>query len=146
MNIGEVAKQSGVSTKTIRYYESIGVFPTPPRSSNGYRTYEPQAIDKLKFIRDAQSTGLSLTEIRSILELREQGIASCEHVIHLLGHHLSELDRRISALEATRGYLVALVDRANHLDPAACTDANRCQTIMPDVAPLPGAAEIHGMH
>ena len=143
MNIGELAKRTGVSSKTIRYYESIGVLPGPERAANGYRSYGGEAEDRLQFIRDARATGLSLTEIGSILELRDEGEATCEHVAELLAHHVIELDQRIAALEAAREQLSELAKRAGGLDPAACTDANRCQTIMTSMEPLPGAAEIH---
>ena len=62
MRIGEVARRTGVSTMTIRYYEVIGVMPRPPRASNGYRDYQTDAIERLSFVRDAQKTGLTLAE------------------------------------------------------------------------------------
>ena len=144
MKIGEVANQTGVSTKTIRYYEDIGVLPEPDRSSNGYRTYHQTTVDRLRFVRDAQATGLTLTEIASILDLREQGASTCEHVTHLLERHLEHLDRHIAALQRTRGQLVGLTQRAGQLDPADCTDPNRCQTIMAGIE-VDGrlTAEIH---
>ena len=62
MRIGEVAEQAVVTTKTIRYYESIGILPTPERTPSGYRAYDSKTLDRLRFIRDAQATGLTLTE------------------------------------------------------------------------------------
>lgn len=144
MNIGHVSRQTRVSTKTIRYYESIGVLPEPLRESNGYRSYEQATIDRLRFVKDAQATGLSLTEISSILDLREHGAQSCEHVAHLLSHHVADLEQRIAALEETRRELARIAKRASQLDPADCTDPNRCQTIASDMKPLPAASEIHG--
>ena len=64
MKIGDLAQQSGLSTKAIRYYEDIGVLPDPERSSNGYRSYDKGVVDRIGFIRDAQAAGLSLTEIQ----------------------------------------------------------------------------------
>jgi len=66
MNIGELSRQTGVSTKTVRYYETIGLVPPPERADNGYRIYQPDAVERLLFIRDAQASGLSLTEIGAI--------------------------------------------------------------------------------
>ncbi|NNF10092.1 MAG: heavy metal-responsive transcriptional regulator [Acidimicrobiia bacterium] len=129
MRIGEIAQRAGVSTKTIRYYESIGLLPEPPRSGNGYRDFQVGASDRLEFIRDAQAAGLTLKEIASIIELRDQGRSTCRHVVSLLDGHLDELDRHISSLEKTRTKLSALRERARGLDPASCTDPNRCQTI-----------------
>lgn len=140
MRIGEIAREAGVSTKTIRYYEDIGLIPEPGRAANGYRQYDDDAIHRLLFIRDAQATGLSLTEIASVLELRGHGETSCQHVVDLLERHLQELDRRIDELQSTRGQLAAMTDRAKGLDPASCTDPNRCQTI------AAGAHEVAGTH
>ena len=84
MKIGELGHETGVSTKTIRYYETIGVLPDADRAPNGCRSYDRGTVDRLRFVRDAQATGLTLTEIPSIFELREQGVPTCEHVIHLL--------------------------------------------------------------
>lgn len=136
MKIGEVAHATGVSTKTIRYYEHIGVLPQAERAPNGYRSYQQDTVERLLFIRDAQATGLTLTEIASVLELRERGASTCQHVAHLLETHLDDLDRHIAALRRTRKQLAALTKRARTLDPADCTDPNRCQTIAVGIDPL----------
>ncbi len=101
MRIGQLAQRAGVSTKTIRYYEDIGVLPEPERAANGYRDYDEKSIDRLSFIKDAQASGLSLVEIETVLELREAGESSCHHTIAIL----------------------------KALDPSDCQDPNRCQTI-----------------
>jgi DNA-binding transcriptional MerR regulator len=118
-----------VSTKTIRYYESIELLEPPERMPNGYREYGPEAEDRLRFIRDAQATGLSLAEIGSILELRSHGKSTCGHVIDLLEQHLLDLDSHMKRLRRARRYLTDLTERARGLDPAECTEPNRCQTI-----------------
>jgi DNA-binding transcriptional MerR regulator len=137
MRIGELANRTGTTTKTVRYYESIGLLPAPGRTDAGYRVYDDRAVERLRFIRDAQATGLSLTEIHSILELKEAGTTSCEHTLALLRRHLTELDDQISRLTAARAHLADLAERASLLDPASCTDPNRCQVIAtahPEVA------------
>ena len=90
MRIGELAERSGVSTKTIRYYEDIGLVPPPPRSASGYRDYEPSTLERL--IRSAQAVGLCLGEIRGIVGLRDQGETPCGHVLDLLRTRSAELD------------------------------------------------------
>ncbi len=131
MNIGELARLTDVSTKAIRYYEDIGVLKEPARSPNGYRTYESDTVDRLRFVKDAQMTGLSLAEITTILDQRGRGESTCEHVMGLLDHHLHDLDSRIATLNKTRSKLVAIADRARELDPTDCVDPNRCQTLAP---------------
>ena len=76
MRIGEIAEQAGVTTKTIRYYESVGLIPEPGRTSSGYRDYGLDAVERLRFIRDAQQSGLSLTESASLVELKSAGESS----------------------------------------------------------------------
>ena len=99
MKIGDVAHQTGLTTTTIRYYEDIGLVPPPARAPNGYRDYGPEAVERLRFIRDAQDSGLTLSEVASILELRGQGESTCHHVIELMERHLADVDRRIERLQ-----------------------------------------------
>ncbi|MGH3981421.1 MAG: MerR family transcriptional regulator [Pseudonocardiaceae bacterium] len=75
MRIGQLAAQTGVSTKTIRYYEDIGVLHAPPRAPSGYRDYSDDAAPRLRFVRAAQSVGLTLGEIREVLAFRDRGEA-----------------------------------------------------------------------
>lgn len=130
MRIGDVARQAGVPATTIRYYEDIGLLPTAARALNGYRDYSQDAVERLRFVRDAQDSGLTLEEITSIVELRSRGEPTCNHVISLLEHHLEEVERRIETLNASRDLYAGLIDRARKLDPAHCTDPARCQTIV----------------
>lgn len=146
MRIGELARLAEVSTKTIRYYEDIGVLPQPERSANGYRDYRSDSVDRLGFVRDAQATGLTLTEIASILELRDRGESTCGHISQLLESHLRGLDDHIRVLRRTRKKLADLTERARSLDPAECTDPHRCQTIAAGSSrsvPAPATAHLH---
>mgnify|MGYP001820754457 CR=1 FL=1 len=118
-----------MSTKTVRYYESIGLLAEPGRTSSGYRDYDASAVERLRFVRDAQATGLSLTEIASVLELKDAGATSCQHTRDLLRRHMEELDSQIERLRAARATLTELAERADSLDPSSCTDPNRCQVI-----------------
>ena len=129
MRIGSLAAEVGVKPTTIRYYESIGLVPEPVRSLSGYRDYSTEAVERLRFIRDAQSTGLALGEIQSVLELKDSGRRSCEHTANLLERHLHELDDQIARLQEARVELARLAERAKGLDPADCTDPHRCQVI-----------------
>jgi MerR family copper efflux transcriptional regulator len=129
MKIGQLAERTGLSTKTIRYYEDVGVLPEPDRAPNGYRSYQPAVAERIAFIQDAQSAGLSLLEIQMILDLRDSGEATCGHVIDSLESRLTEVDRQMEELQRTRSRLTEIIDRARSLDPMDCIDPNRCQTI-----------------
>jgi DNA-binding transcriptional MerR regulator len=139
VRIGELADLTGTTTKTIRYYESIGLLAEPGRTTSGYREYGEGAVERLRFVREAQASGLTLTEIKSVLELKDAGATSCRHTTELLRRHLEELDEQIERLARARDELAALARRAEGLDPAACTDPNRCQVI-DGAAAVAGAA------
>ena len=132
MLIGELAAATGVATKTIRYYETIGVLDPPPRTPAGYRNYDDIAADRLAFIRAAQACGLTLGEIRSIVALRDRGVAPCGHVLEVLTARAADLDRRIAELRRLRGELHRLVERGRHLDPADCDPRRICHILGTD--------------
>lgn len=131
MRIGELGEAVGLTTKTIRYYESIGLLPATERTASGYRVYGPDAVERLRFVKQAQASGLTLAEIGSILEIKDAGGQSCEHTRSLLRRHLDDLDAQIEAMEKQRAELALLAERAGGLDPSTCTDVNRCQVISP---------------
>jgi DNA-binding transcriptional MerR regulator len=105
MRIGELADRVAVNTKTIRYYESIGLLPEPQRTGSGYRDYADDDEARLLFIRTAQHLGLSLDEIREVLHLREAGTAPCDHVRSVLQQQVQQITRRIAELRRLRDEL-----------------------------------------
>jgi DNA-binding transcriptional MerR regulator len=129
MRIGALAELCGLSAQTIRYYESIDLLPDPERTPAGYREYAIDAAERLRFIRDAQASGLTLAEVQSLLSLKDAGIGTCAHTLSFLDRHVSEIDRQIERLQASRAEMIELTERARRLDPATCTDPNRCQVI-----------------
>ena len=131
MRIGALAEISGLSAQTIRYYESIDLLPDPERTPSGYRDYAHDAAERLRFIRDAQASGLTLAEVQSLLSMKDAGVGTCGHTLSFLDRHIAEIDEQITRLAASRAEMVELAERARRLDPAACTDPNRCQVIDP---------------
>ena len=127
--ISEVAGRSGVTAKTLRYYEEVGLVDPPARSAAGYRSYDDNVLDRIRFIRSAQALGLSLGEIRSIVALRDRGETPCGRVLELLRDRSAEIDRTIRELRSLKADLNQLVDRAQHLDPAACDPRGVCHLI-----------------
>ena len=112
LTVGRVARQTGLSAKALRLYETNGLIDPPERTPAGYRTYSEDAFPELHFIRQAQTLGLSLKEIKRILDLQRQGQQPCELVTGLLDEHLAEIDRRIADLQALRVTLQGARDRA----------------------------------
>lgn len=130
MRIGEIGDAVGVSTKALRFYESIGLLPEPSRTPSGYRDYSPDVIERVQFIREAQAAGLTLAEVTSVLELKAAGRRSCEHTLAMVKRHLVDIDDKIAALRETRARLTEMERQASGLDPIDCTDPHRCQVIV----------------
>lgn len=121
MNIGDVAARSGLPTKTIRYYEEIGLV-RPQREANGYRHFRDSDLHKLKFLGRARSLGFSIEECRGLLALYEdEGRASAD-VKRIVREHLREIDRKIAELEAMRDTLSDLVDACSGDHRPDCRD------------------------
>ena len=102
MRIGQLAALTEVPIRTIRYYETIGVLTPPPRTRSGYRDYNKETPDRLRFVKAAQRAGLSLQEIRGIFTVRERGEAPCDHVAGLIDRKLADIGDRMQALRQTK--------------------------------------------
>jgi DNA-binding transcriptional MerR regulator len=146
VRIGELARRTGLTTKTIRFYEQAGVLPEPERQPSGYRDYDESALARLRFVRAAQAAGLTLAEIRQVIDVREQTGPPCRHVAELLDAHAADLDRRIDQLTALRDEVRHLRHRADRLDPASCAAAAVCHVIPTSAAPgaaTPSSDHVH---
>ena len=111
LHIGEVARSVGIRPSTLRYYESQGIVRPAVRGMNGYRFYREEAIGLLEFIKRAQVLGLTLKEIKSLLELSCEDRGRCDHLKHLAREHVHEIDKTISELQQLRIELRALLRR-----------------------------------
>ncbi len=127
MLIGALAEASGTTTKTLRFYEEAGLLPPPGRTRGGYRDYTPDVIGRLDFIRRSRTAGLTLAQIREVLDVRDAGTAPCHHVQQLLAARLSDLDRQIADLQALRDTVGELSDAAATVDPADCEASTVCR-------------------
>lgn len=141
MLIGEVASRSAVPAKTIRYYESVELLPPPDRHANGYRDYPEAILQRLAFIRAAQSSGFTLGEIREIIAFRDEGIVPCSHVQDLIDRHATEVEQRIAELQRTHQELGRLARRARRLDPTECQPSAVCHILAP--SPVPASRPTH---
>jgi DNA-binding transcriptional MerR regulator len=110
LKIGEVAHRTGLPVKTIRYYEDIGLLtPTVERSLAGYRLFSNRVLNRLAFIKRAQSLGLSLTEIKVILDIHDRGEVPCGEIKHHIEERLNTIDAQIRSLETLRSELQGLL-------------------------------------
>ena len=129
MRIGELAAATGATTKTLRFYEESGLLPQTERAANGYRDYGPEALSRLDFIRRGRAAGLTLAQIREVIDIRDAGDAPCHHVYELLTARVADIDRQIADLEALRAALIRRRDHAESADPATCAADTVCRFV-----------------
>ena len=110
--VGAAAKAVGVSPKAIRIWEAKGLLPPAARTEAGYRVFSDDDIAILRFILRARTLGLTLPEIKDILDLHRQGAAPCDEVTVLLNRHIIDIDRAIADLQALRASLSTVLETA----------------------------------
>lgn len=108
MNIGEVAKASGINAKLIRHYESIGIIPKAGRSDAGYRIYKESDVHILAFVKRARSLGFSMKEIKKLVSLWRNKTRASSEVRNLATNHIKQLESKINELQS-------MVDTLKHL-------------------------------
>ena len=110
-SIGSVAQAAGIPSKTIRYYESIGLIARAGRRANGYRSYSETEVRTLTFIKRARSLGFSVEEVRELLDLWRNKSRKSSTVKTVTAKHMEALDRKIAELQSMRAALAHLVSR-----------------------------------
>ncbi len=109
LTIGRVAKQAGVNIQTIRYYERRGILTPDGHRDSGYRLYAPEAVRKIRFIKNAQELGFTLREIAELLRLRVARGASCAKVKKKAELKLRDVSGKIARLDVIKRVLKKLV-------------------------------------
>ncbi len=109
LRVGEIARMTGVSPDTVRYYERRGLLPRVPRDANGYRKYAETAVRRVMVVRRALDAGFSIRELSQVLRERDAGGAPCRQVLAIGRDRLGDLERRIEQLIALRDDLRALL-------------------------------------
>jgi len=108
MTIGQVAKLAGVGVETIRFYEREGLLNKPRRKESGYRMFENEAVNRIKFIKNVKELGFSLKEIRELLFLRVDSRSTATEVKKRVDSKIEQIDRRINDLKRVRNALAQL--------------------------------------
>lgn len=109
MNIGDVSRLSGLPTKTIRYYEDIGLV-EPLRTDNGYRSFRQSDLHKLAFLGRARSLGFSIDDCRNLLALYNDRTRASVDVKAIAKDHLSRIDQKLAELTEMHGTLTHLIN------------------------------------
>ncbi|SEM25805.1 MerR family transcriptional regulator, mercuric resistance operon regulatory protein [Pseudoxanthomonas sp. GM95] len=121
MRIAEAAVASGCHLETIRYYERIGLVPTPARHTSGYRDYGDEDVARLGFIHRARDLGFSLDEIRGLLTLARDDSQPCAEVDVLARRHLEDVRQRIADLQRVADALEQTLARCSRNTRRDCT-------------------------
>ena len=116
MNIGDVAKRTGIPVKTIRYYEEIDLI-RPLRDTNGYRVFRDTDLHKLAFLGRARALGFSIEDCRTLMALYEDESRASADVKRLAQEHLGQIEEKIAQLRSMQATLTELVH--------ACAGDNR---------------------
>ena len=108
LRIGEVAQRAGVTVEALRYYERMGLLPRPPRSTGGLRRYRPDVLDRVRFVKQAQTLGLSLKEIQQLTaNTHRKSRSTCQRVHDVLTQHMADIDKRVAELRELHSTLNA---------------------------------------
>lgn len=113
----ELAKRTGCNLETVRYYEKIGLLPEPPRTVNGYRSYDSPYERRLRFVLRARELGFSLDEVRELLRLADERDQPCAEASRLASLHLADVRAKIADLRRMERVLKDVV--------AQCGDGTR---------------------
>ena len=127
MNIGEASRQSAMSAKMIRHYESLGLLTKVARSDSGYRQYDDAAVHTLRFIRRARDLGFGTGEIANLLALWRNRKRASSQVKRIALEHAADLRRRVEAMQAMQRTL-------EHLAHCCAGDARPDCPILDDLA------------
>ncbi len=119
-NIGAVARDTGISVRTIRFYEAEGVLPAPARTRSGYRSYTETDVRRLRLIKNARDLGLSLNEARELVEraFSSECSAFAPQLLDLVATRRDGVQKRIVELQALLVQLDELEDHARHAECA----------------------------
>jgi DNA-binding transcriptional MerR regulator len=113
MQIGHIAKETGLSVDAIRFYERNKLLAAPARSEGGFRLYSPDDLAAVQFIRSLQSLGFLLHEIREFLSLRTNDLRACSEVRKMLDRKLHDIHAKRVALAKLEDELKAALTKCN---------------------------------
>jgi len=108
--IGQVAREAGIGVETVRFYEREGLLEEPQRRQSGYRQFQPEAIDRLRFIKQAQRLGFTLREVKELLALKLDPRASRSEIRERAVAKVADIDKRIAELRRMKKALAPLIE------------------------------------
>ena len=145
MNIGQAARDSGVSAKMIRHYEAVGLIQPPKRTDSGYRQYSGSEVHTLRFIRQARDLGFSIHEISELLGLWQNRRRPSRLVKALAEEHIQALEQKVQELLAMKSTLQHLVHCCHGDDRPECPILDVLANDAPVVPDQPGRRHTAGV-
>jgi MerR family mercuric resistance operon transcriptional regulator len=119
LKVSDLASRAGITPDAVRYYERLGLLPKPERSASGYRQYDEELADRIRFIKGAQRFGLRLEPIKELLDIQDRGSCPCGHTRELLRARVQDVDEEMRRLRRLRADLVTMIERADCDAPGA---------------------------
>lgn len=148
LTIGALARRARVGVETVRFYERRGLVRRPARPRTGYRSYPQQAVERIRFIRNAQGLGFTLQEVKELLALRVTAGTSCEAVRSRAAAKVADVNRRLGELERIRSALerlIAVCPGRGALSHCSILEALDADIDVPEVRPPTGRRRTTGV-
>jgi MerR family mercuric resistance operon transcriptional regulator len=117
LSIGQIAKQTGVTVETVRFYEKQGLIAIPNRLASGYRQYPQDTVKRVRFIQNAKKVGFTLSNIAELLTLRQEPGSSCADIKLRATQKIEEVDQKIRDLMRIRDALDRMVVKCSDQGP-----------------------------
>lgn len=134
LQIGEVARRTGMSIDAIRFYEKSGLLPHPARSKSGYRLYQESTLEDLAFIQKAQALGFSLDEIRRLVAIQRRPNEACSHVRDLIFQKLTIVRKKMEELHSLEAGLADALRRCHRTVRRPARHSETCP-VLQDIGP-----------
>ncbi len=142
LKIGEVSQASGIGIEALRFYERSGLLGKPARSQSGYRLFDEGVLERLAFIKKAQTLGFSLDEIKQIINDARNGASPCDDVREIVRRRLSELDERMREMQRYRTELAETLEEWNKVGRAPGHICGLIEAVQIEVEPTVAASAL----
>jgi MerR family mercuric resistance operon transcriptional regulator len=120
MTVGQVARQAGVGVETVRFYEKTGRLEEPARRASGYRAYDEETVNRLRFIQRAKELGFTLSEIKELLSLRSCADQPCDDVRSRAEAKIAEIENKVAMLLRMKEVLGRLISSCGEPHDSSC--------------------------
>jgi len=131
LHIGDVARQTGLTVDAIRFYEKERLLQQPPRTSGGFRLFTAQDVERVRFIRQVQELGFSLSEVKELLVLRSGSVEACSRVRGLLEQKLTKVRHHIDELQKLEEELRSAVQKCDRVQKRSHGNRKSCPVLEP---------------